>query len=457
MVNQTSNRIDQPGSTGHPRGLPTLFLTEMWERFSYYGMRALLVLYMTQSLHFADAKALSIYGYYTSAAYFLPLLGGWLADRFLSSKRAVLIGGVIIACGHFSLALTPLPFFYAGLVLVATGTGLLKPNVSTMVGDLYEEEDPRRDAGFSLFYMGINLGAFIAPLVCGYLGQKINWHYGFVAAGIGMVFGLVQFVFSGSRLENVGELKTKGKEKEGCSPKETLTREEIKRLAVIGILISFSIVFWMAFEQSGSSLTLFADRLTGNSLFGYQFPSSWFQSVQPICLLLLAPVFAQLWLRLGERQPTSSRKFAYGLLFVGLGFAGLVYASTLTAAGHVSPLWLVTLYLVHTVGELCLSPVGLSTVTKLSPAKMVGLMMGVWFLSISVGSFLAGKVAAYFDDKSIDALVKLFGFLMLAPIAAGILLAILTPRINKLLERGSKTSKSTETPGASNLVAGNFS
>jgi proton-dependent oligopeptide transporter, POT family len=434
--NPERNGSERQGLAGHPRGLPTLFLTEMWERFSYYGMRALLVLYMTQSLHFADAKALSTYGYYTSTAYFMPLLGGWFADRFLGSKRAVLIGGIIIACGHFSLALTPLPFFYSGLVLVATGTGLLKPNVSTMVGDLYEEEDPRRDSGFSLFYMGINLGAFIAPLVCGYLGQKINWHYGFAAAGIGMVFGLIQFVFSGNRLENVGELKRKHKDRNAADTEVRLTREEIKRLAVIGILFFFSIVFWMAFEQSGSSLTLFADRLTRNSLFGYQFPSTWFQSVQPVCLLLLAPVFAQLWLRLGNRQPSSPRKFTFGLLFVGLGFAGLVYASTLTGAGHVSPLWLVILYFVHTVGELCLSPVGLSTVTKLSPARMVGLMMGVWFLSISVGSFLAGKVASYFDDKSIDALVKLFGFLTLAPIAAAILLTILTPKINSLLRRG---------------------
>jgi len=431
----TDNPTQQTALAGHPRGLPTLFLTEMWERFSYYGMRALLVLYMTQSLGFADAKALSIYGYYTSAAYFMPMLGGWLADRFFGSKRAVLIGGIVIACGHFSLALPWLPFFYGGLVLVATGTGLLKPNVSTMVGDLYAENDPRRDSGFSIFYMGINLGAFIAPLVCGYLGQRINWHYGFAAAGVGMCFGLVQFVFSGRRLENVGQLKTNPKNRKETGGAEHLTAEEIKRLLVICILFFFSIVFWMAFEQSGSSLTLFADRLTRNSLFGYQFPSTWFQSVQPVCLLILAPVFAQLWLRMGYRQPGSARKFAFGLLFVGLGFATLVYASTLTSSGHVNPFWLIGLYLIHTIGELCLSPVGLSTVTKLSPARMVGMMMGVWFLSISIGSFLAGKVASYFDDRSVTSLVKLFGFLALAPIGAAILLMVLTPRINRLLHR----------------------
>ena len=365
------------------------------------------------------------------------MLGGWLADRFFGSRRTVLIGGIVIACGHFSLALPWLPFFYGGLVLVATGTGLLKPNVSTMVGDLYAENDPRRDSGFSIFYMGINLGAFIAPLVCGYLGQRINWHYGFAAAGVGMCFGLAQLIFSGRRLENVGQLKAQLKHKQGTGSAESLTAEEIKRLLVICILFFFSIVFWMAFEQSGSSLTLFADRLTRNSLFGYQFPSTWFQSVQPVCLLLLAPVFAQLWLRMGYRQPTRARKFSFGLLFVGLGFAELVYASTLTGLGHVSPFWLMGLYLLHTIGELCLSPVGLSTVTKLSPGRMVGLMMGIWFLSISIGSFLAGKVATFFDDRSVTALVKLFGFLALAPIGAAILLTVLTPKINRLLQRGT--------------------
>jgi proton-dependent oligopeptide transporter, POT family len=418
----------------HPRGLSTLFLTEMWERFSYYGMRAILVLYMTQSLNFSDERSVMIYGYYTTSVYFLPLLGGWIADRFLGAKRAVLVGGIIIACGHFSLAISPLPFFYTGLVLVAIGTGLLKPNISAMVGDLYSDDDPRRDSGFSIFYMGINLGAFIAPLICGYLGQNINWHYGFAAAGIGMILGLVQFVVSAKRLENIGELKRKRDNIELETKKEKLTADELKRLAVIFILCFFSVVFFMAFEQSGSSLTLFADRLTRTSLFGYEFPSSWFQSVQPVCLLILAPVFAALWLKLGTRQPSSPRKFAYGLVLVGLGFALAVYASTLTAAGRVSPMWLVTLYLIHTFGELCLSPVGLSTVTRLAPPRMVGSMMGVWFLSISLGSFFAGYVASYFNDKDVGSLIKLFGFLTLVPIGAGILLFFLTRRIQKILK-----------------------
>ncbi|MDQ3181562.1 MAG: peptide MFS transporter [Acidobacteriota bacterium] len=432
-IKTSSNGMDTGGIGGHPRGLSTLFFTEMWERFSYYGMRAILVLYMTQALQFADEDALSIYGYYTASVYFLPIFGGWLADRFLGAKRAVLFGGIVIACGHFSLAFSPLPFFYTGLVLVAIGTGLLKPNISTMVGDLYSENDSRRDSGFSLFYMGINLGAFIAPLVCGYLGQNVNWHYGFAAAGIGMIFGLLQFVLSGNRLKNIGEVKTKYEKSDIADKPESLTKEEIKRLAVIAILFFFSAIFWMAFEQSGSSLTLFADRLTRNSFFGYEFPSSWFQVVQPLCLILLAPVFAHFWLRLGERQPSSPRKFMFGLFFVGLSYILLIYAATLTGAGRVSPLWLVFLYLIQTFGELCLSPVGLSTVTKLAPARMVGLMMGVWFLSISLGSFLAGKVASYFYDKDIGAMVKFFGFLTIAPIATGILLAVLIPQINKLL------------------------
>jgi POT family proton-dependent oligopeptide transporter len=323
------------------------------------------------------------------------------------------------------------------LILVAIGTGLLKPNISAMVGDLYADEDPRRDSGFSLFYMGINLGAFIAPLVCGYLGQNIKWHYGFAAAGVGMIVGLIQFVFSGTRLQNIGERRSKPPG-DLSEPQAKLTAVEIKRLAVIGTLFFFSAVFFMAFEQSGSSLTLFADRLTRNNIFGYEFPSSWFQIVQPMCLLILAPVFAMFWLKLGERQPSSPRKFTYGLLLVGASYVLLVYAATLTAAGRVSALWLISLYLIQTLGELCLSPMGLSVYTKLAPTRMVGLMMGVWFLSISLGSFLAGKVAGFFEDKDIGIMVKLFGFLTLVPIAAGLVLLLLTPRINKLLHHDTQ-------------------
>ncbi|HVF49653.1 MAG TPA: peptide MFS transporter [Pyrinomonadaceae bacterium] len=483
------------GLGGHPRGLTTLFFTEMWERFSYYGMRAILVLYMTKSLAegglgFDNKYAGLIYGTYVSSVYWTPLIGGWLADKVFGARRAVLMGGIVIACGHFSMVFNTLPNFFGGLALIAIGTGLLKPNISTMVGDLYSEKDMRRDAGFSIFYMGINLGAMIAPLVCGYLGQEIDWHYGFGAAGVGMVLGLLQYVFSGNRLKGVGEKPVPKEQpdiaqldKAGDVGTDYLTMilavvggivgfaaglyvgegrivsglfpgvvgffagyiggtvrhlggEELKRVLVIFILFVFSILFWMVFEQAGSSLTLFADRLTRNNIFGWEFPSSWFQSVQPTFVILLAPVFAALWTRMGTRQPSSPGKFTFGLFFVGLSFAIIAFASTLTGGGaRVSPLWLVLVYMVQTFGELCLSPVGLSTVTKLSPARMVGLMMGVWFLSISIGGFIAGIATGFFNADSEGALVRLFGTFAAITIGAAVLLAVLTPLIRKMTPR----------------------
>ncbi|MGH9944339.1 MAG: peptide MFS transporter [Pyrinomonadaceae bacterium] len=446
---------DASGRTGHPRGLSTLFFTEMWERFSYYGMRALLVLYMTAplaagGLGFDTPKATSIYGIYTSSVYLTSLLGGFLADKIFGSRLAVLIGGIIIACGHFSMAFPSLFTFYGGLCLIAAGTGLLKPNVSVMVGDLYAGDDARRDAGYSIFYMGINLGAFIAPLICGYLGQRVNWHYGFAAAGVGMVLGLVQYVFSGDRLKGIGDRPAKrepnvrpdevalttDKPMPDAQPsRPAFTTADKKRLAVLGILFVFASLFWMAFEQAGSSLSLFADRLTRNSIFGWEFPSSWFQSVNSIFIIALAPVFSWLWLRLGSGQPSSVAKFAYGLLFAGLGFLVVAYASSLTGAGRVSPIWLILVFLFHTIGELCLSPVGLSTFSKLAPARIVGLMMGVWFLSLSIGNFAAGRVAGLFDENAEGALVRLFGSVAVVTIVAAVLLAALTPLIKRLTPR----------------------
>ncbi len=486
---------DTTGIGGHPRGLTTLFFTEMWERFSYYGMRALLILYMTKSLAegglgFDTKYAGLVYGTYTSSVYWTPLIGGWLADKVFGARRAVLIGGIIIACGHFSMAFRPMANFYGGLILIALGTGLLKPNISTMVGDLYAEKDERRDAGFSIFYMGINLGALLAPIVCGYLGQKIDWHYGFAAAGVGMVLGLVQYVLSGDRLRRVGNRPVRKDETDIANVKNaqdakgfdlftiilaivggitgffagmywggeglisglfpgvaglffgyllgvlrSLSGDEAKRIGVIFILFIFSAIFWMSFEQSGSSLNLFADRLTRNSIFGWEFPSSWFQSVQPAFVILLAPVFAGIWLKLGKGQPSSPGKFAYGLGSAGLGFAVIAYASTLVGAGKVNPMWLIVVYLFQTIGELCLSPVGLSTVTKLAPARMVGLMMGVWFLSLSIGNFVAGLIGGRFDEKAQGALVSLFGTVAITTFAAAIVLALLTPYIKRLTPR----------------------
>lgn len=491
-VDQSRETADTSGMWGHPRGLSTLFFTEMWERFSFYGMRAILFLYMTKSLAegglaFDERYAGLIFGTYASSVYWTPLIGGWLADKVFGARRAVLIGGIIIACGHFSMAIKSMANFYGGLALIATGTGLLKPNISAMVGDLYSEKDERRDAGFSIFYMGINLGAFIAPLVCGYLGQRIDWHYGFAAAGVGMVLGLVQYVVSGDRLRNVGRKPGKKEDSNGIRVEKAegsdyftiilaivggligffcgmywggqglisglfpgvvgfffgyiagvfrnLNRDEALRVGVIFILFVFSVIFWMSFEQAATSLTLFADRLTRTNIFGWEFPSSWFQSVQPAFIILLAPVFAGIWLRLGRRQPSSPGKFALGLLFAGLAFGLVAFASTLTGAGKVSPLWLVIVYLLQTIGELCLSPVGLSTVTKLSPARMVGLMMGVWFLSISIGDFIAGQLGGRFNEKAEGALLHLFGSVALITFAAALILAALTPLIKRMTPR----------------------
>jgi POT family proton-dependent oligopeptide transporter len=492
---------DTGGIGGHPRGLTTLFFTEMWERFSFYGMKALLVLYMTKSLaegglNFGESYAGLIAATYFSSVYWTPLIGGWLADKVFGARRAVLIGGIVIACGHFSMAFHTLPNFYAGLILIALGTGMLKPNVSTMVGSLYSEGDRRRDAGFSIFYMGINLGAFIAPFVCGPLGEKVDWHYGFAAAGVGMVFGIIQYVAGGKRLSRVGNPPSRRREAAKPDIKEVrdagnetggvdvvavalavvlgvagfalgyvyggyggagilsglfpgvafffagylagivrhLNGEELKRVLVIFILFVFSALFWMSFEQASTTLTLFADRLTNRVVFGWEIPASMFQSIEPFFLIILAPVFAWLWIKLGRREPSSPAKFAYGLFFVSLSFAVISFASTLTSASKVSPLWLVLVYLLQTIGELCLSPVGLSTTTKLSPARMVGLMMGVWFLSISIGDYFAGRVLTFFKEGE---LLTLFGSVALMTFAAALVLALLTPLIKKMTPRAT--------------------
>ncbi|MDQ2937888.1 MAG: peptide MFS transporter [Acidobacteriota bacterium] len=500
----SSTTVDDKGFFGHPGGLSTLFFTEMWERFSYYGMRAILTLYMTKSLvegglGFDEKYASVIYATYVSSVWYLPLVGGWLADRILGARRAVLIGGIVIACGHYSMAVSSLPSFYAGLVLIAIGTGLLKPNISAMVGQLYSDKDERRDAGFSIFYMGINLGAFLSPIVVGFLAQgawfrnfiasmgfdpKSSWHFGFGAAGVGMTLGLIQYVIGRNRLRNVGRRPEKPTLAVGSQSFDYVTGglavvggiigaalglyfgdagfisalfpcvvfffagyllgtvrllagNELKNVLVIFILFLFSIVFWMTFEQAGSSLTLFADRLTQTTIFGWTYPSSWFQSVQPIFIILLAPVFAGIWQKMGDRQPSSPGKFSYGLLFAGLAFVVVTIASMLTGGGRVSPLWLIVVYFLQSLGELCLSPVGLSTVTKLAPARMVGLMMGVWFLSISIGSYIAGLTTRFFAGNDPAVLTRAFGIFAAITLAAAIILTILTPLIKKMTPRAA--------------------
>ncbi|HXE62385.1 MAG TPA: peptide MFS transporter [Bryobacteraceae bacterium] len=467
---------------GHPRGLSTLFFTEMWERFSYYGMRALLILFMTATvakggLGFSTSKAGAIYGLYTAMIYLFGLPGGWLADRILGLRRGVLWGGVIIALGHFSMAIPTMNTFYLGLALIVIGTGLLKPNVSTLVGSLYAENDVRRDAGFSIYYMGINLGALIAPLVCGYLGENINWHYGFGAAGVGMTAGVIQYalgdkylrkgglaasrtpedfrllkrggiaiaavvvlgivlgstVFSAERLSDVfGILLTaivvvfffwlltaKG-----------YTAVERKRFWAILVLFIASAAFWSAFEQAGSTLNLFAERNTNLHAWDFRlwglFRASYLQSFNSIFIIALAPVFAWIWIALKRHEPSVTAKFSLGLIFVGLGFAILIPV----AGGELaSPWWLTGTYLLHTVGELCLSPVGMSAMTKLAPERIGGLIMGVWFLSISVGDYIGGRLASVYETFPLPTLFEIVaGF----SIVVGVVLVLLLRPMKRL-------------------------
>lgn len=497
MATSIDTSLDNGGIGGHPRGLTTLFFTEMWERFSYYGMRALLVLYMTTAvasggLGFDDKTAASIYGAYTGSVYLMSIPGGWIADNLLGTRRSVLIGGIIIALGHYAMVVPSIYTFYLGLILIVIGTGLLKPNVSAVVGSLYSADDERRDAGFSVFYMGINLGAFIAPLICSYLGEKVDWHLGFGMAGLGMTLGLVQYVVGGKQLAHVGNApvltpaewrKNLGRGALfilicgmavlflwfGPEPvrrakmvilvavvtiflawlfRSYLKPEERRPVGVIVILFFFSILFWASFEQAGSSFNLFADRFTDRSLSPALlallpeflrrqvvdgFPAGWYQSVNSIFLIALAPVFSWLWLKLGRRQPSSPAKFAIGLFFTGLGAVVLVVAALgLGESGDkVGPSWLLWVYLMQTIGELCLSPVGLSTTTKLAPARLTGLMMGVWFLSISFGNFFAGEIAGEFGSG--EAMINLFTKVAGIPMAAALLLLLLIPSIKKMM------------------------
>jgi len=437
----------------HPAGLATLFFVEMWERFSYYGMRAILVLYCVAlpaqgGLGFDTQRAASLYGTYTMAVYLLSLPGGFIADRWLGARGAVLLGGVIIACGQFSLAVASPLFFYGGLTAIAVGTGLLKPNISAMVGGLYPAGDPRRDSGFSLFYMGINVGAVMAPLACGFLAESPafkawlasmgfdpagSWHWGFAAAGVGMIAGLAVFLY---RRQTLAEVGSKPKPRTSAAAAEASgppTADEWRRIAAISILFVFTILFWSAYEQKGASLNLFAKQLVRTELFGFEFPASWLQSMTPFYVIVLAPLFARMWVRLGERQPSSPAKFALGLAAIGAAFCLLVPASALTAQGRISPLWLAGVYLLDVVGELCLSPVGLSTVTKVSPARLVGLMMGAWFFATSLGNKLAGYFSGFFVADDPGVLMRLYGGIAAALLLSSLLLAFAAPALRRLM------------------------
>jgi proton-dependent oligopeptide transporter, POT family len=479
-------------SQKHPRGLYTLFFTEMWERFSYYGMRALLVLFMVDKVRggmgWDDRTATAIYGLYTASVYLMSLPGGWLSDRFLGAQRAVWYGGMVIALGHFTLALPWVSSFYVGLVLVVIGSGTLKPNMSGLVAELYPEGGARRDAGFTIFYMGVNLGAALGPLICGWLATTYGWHYGFGAAAIGMVLGLVVFRFTRSALSHAGTKRTDDKRLSlmekiilvaglgggalgallvatgvvhispvvvakamtyvivtiaivfflyaflGCG----LDLGEKKRVAVILVLFLTSALFWAGFEQAGSSFNLFAERFTARQWdwAHFEIPAAWFQALGPVFIITFAPAFAALWVWLGRRNlnPSIPVKFAFGLLLLGGGFVVMAGASKLVAGGaKVLPVWLITTYLVHTFGELCLSPVGLSSVTKLAPRKLAGQMMGIWFLATSLGNLLAGLLAGEFKTEAIHEWQTLYLKIVILPAVAGLILLVFAKPIKRLM------------------------
>ena len=446
---------------GHPKGLGPLFFTELWERFSYYGMRAILIFYLTAAaaeggLGWDTKNATAIWGWYVFSVYITALPGGLIADYLTGARRAVFIGGCIIALGHFSMVVHSQNFFYAGLALIAIGTGLLKPNISAMVGGLYKENDPRRDSGFSIFYMGINIGALLAPLVVGYLGKgesfksflkwmgmdpTTSWHWGFGASGIGMVIGLVVYLLNSKKLAHVGnKLKTRADRKAEAKAEEVqpaLTKGDWKRIAAIFIFFLFTILFWGAYEQKGASLNLFADRLTNTVLFGWKFPAPYLQSLTPAFVIILTPIFSILWIRLKDRQPSSPVKFTLGLIFIGLAYCLMVPAAMLTAQGRISFWWLVGLYFLEVCGEMCLSPVGLSTVTKLAPPKLVGIMMGLWFFAAALGNKLAGYLSGFFVSDNSWQLVKLYGGIAAGLLASALLLALLTPMVKRLMHRES--------------------
>lgn len=493
---------------GHPIGLSTLFFTEMWERFSYYGMRGFLILFMGAPLAAGgmgldSSTAAAIYGTYTAMVYLMSVPGGWLADRVFGQRKSVFYGGVLIAAGHFTLAIPAQTSFFLGLVLIVLGTGLLKPNISVIVGQLYAPTDTRRDAAFSIFYMGINLGGFLGPLVTGYLAQQESfrnmivgwgmdpnstWHFAFGAAGVGMTAGLIQYSLGAKKLGNAGmeaggattaALAAKYKQQAklwgglgmgllvlvaiaAISGMLTLTPTTVRdwagyslliitvvffaslfmdkdwtateraRLVVIFVFFVCAAVFWSVFEQAGSTLNLFADRSTANTLFGFNFPSSWFQSLNSFFIVLFAPVMAWVWIKWGASQPSAPTKFAWGLVGVGLGFMLLVVPAKAAATPGVlvSPMWLTGVYLIHTIAELLLSPVGLSSMTKLAPRKIVGAMMGVWFLGASVGNFLAGAMAGMYESMPLE---TLFWRVSLLPIAAGMVMIVFSKKFTTMM------------------------
>lgn len=410
----------------HPKALPILFLTEMWERFSYYGMRALLVLYAVKFLGFSDRSAGQLYGAYTGLVYLTPILGGWLSDQFLGLRRSILLGGILMGLGHLSLAFEEIEFFFLGLFLLVLGNGFFKPNMSSLVGSLYENNDSQRDSGYTIFYMGINLGGFFGPIICGTLGEKMDWHYGFGAAGIGMGIGVLVFYFGQKLLPSHIGIKPQ-KKKEFTPRARQLTQVEWNHIKTILVLSFFSIFFWAAFEQAGSSMNLFADRYVDRSVGEWQIPASLFQSVNPVFILLFAPLFAKMWTSLARRnkEPDKPVKFAFGLLLLSAGFFCLVLgARQIAEEGFAGMHFLLLAYLFNTLGELCLSPVGLSMVSELAPTHLTSLMMGIWFLSNAVAHYLGGVFSGMVSEISLRIF---FGVFVVMAVCSAVLLLLIRP------------------------------
>ncbi len=495
---------------GHPIGLSTLFASEMWERFSYYGMRALLVLFLTATLaaggfEMAELDAFTIYGIFTGLVYVTPIIGGILADKVLGQRKSIYIGGLTMAIGQFLLAASAWlgdsgaamelrqTVFYAGLGTLICGNGLFKPNISTMVGELYDNNDPRKDGGFTIFYMGINLGAFISPLVAGKLGEQVAWQYGFLAAGIGMLLGTLWFFVRSHTLGHIGmPPKVKAERVRliakdwisiliytvgivgvifglifgwGILPsvvsktiiyviaiggtifliytivKGTSGKTEWARVGVILVLAIFNIFFWGGFEQAGTTFNLFARDNTQRLIGNWEIPASWFQSINAIFIVLFAPLFSILWVALEKKKlnPNTPMKFAWGMILLALGFVIMAFAFTKSTSGDqvklISPLWLTMVFMLHTFGELCLSPIGLSMVTKLSPPKLASTMMGIWFGSTAAGNFVASQMKAISMhlEEAMGREIQVFWLIAIQSAIIAVVIIILSPWLKKMM------------------------
>ncbi|EJV9420641.1 peptide MFS transporter [Vibrio vulnificus] len=447
---------------GHPRGLFLLFGTELWERFSYYAMRAILVLYLTDTtinggLGWSTKDALDLYGTYTGLVYITPLIGGYLADNYLGQRRSILIGGALMAIGQFTLALPAdalglgsLHTFYLGLALLIAGNGLFKPNISTMVGDLYQEGDNRRDGAFTIFYMGINLGALIAGVVSGSVTTEFGWKAGFVAAGIGMLISLVmQMALAQSWLGDIGREPAAKRDLaiKKSAQKEALTKEEVDRIKVVLVMSLFTIVFWAGFEQAGGLMNIYTQQYTDRMIGSFEIPAAWFQSLNPFFIITLAPVLAVLWVKLGKREPNSPVKFALAMFFLALGFlcmVGAVVEQSGDTSVKTSMLWLVGAFFFHTLGELCLSPIGLSLVTKLAPLRLASLTMGAWFGCNAIANYVAGYVGSHVGELGAMAI---FSGIAVTATVSGVILLLFSNQLVRWMhgaESGSSTAEQIE-------------